>query len=173
MAEAYAQDLNREVYPKQSSIEHNQAVKSFSSDYLLLTEGNSSRIGISAMLDRAHNIASINMGGQENMAQIIQQGLALYGLIVIEGLDNQVSLLQQGADLQSTINMQGNHNQFDMIQRGEGLHNYIDISGMGLQYNAIQTNGGFQLQQQGQGSIPIRIEHSGTMIPVRIDNYKP
>jgi hypothetical protein len=152
-------------------MEHNQAVQTFSGDYMLLTETNRSPIGLSAMLGRATKLAGIAMSGDENVAMLTQQGRALIGLINIRGEDNHTVLEQYGEDLYSAITIQGNRNEFELIQEGQELQNQIEVSGYGLQYQAIQTNTEFQLQQMGRGSMPIRIQHTGASIPVRIVNY--
>jgi len=169
---AFAQDkgTNSEVYPEQASIEHNEAVKNFSRDFVTAFPAFSGLNSLGGILSGMENSASINMAGSDNIAGISQRGYNILGRINIEGDNNNMQLIQTGLNLSSNISIDGNFNEFGMTQLGVGLQNNIQISGSNLQFNALHTNFGFQLQQQGMGSIPLSIQTTGRSVPIIIQN---
>ncbi len=170
MAFGQQKDTNIEVYPEQASIEHNDAVKNFSRDFVTAFPAFNGLNSLGGSLLSINNTASINMLGSDNIAGISQQGYNILGEINIDGDNNNTQLIQKGLNLSSNINIEGNFNEFGMTQLGIGLQNNIQISGSNLQFNALHTNFGFQLQQQGVGSVPLSIQNTGRSIPIIIEN---
>jgi hypothetical protein len=171
LTNVHAQTLHQEVYPQQSSIEHNQAVRTFSQRYV-------SGIGMQSTLSRelaslsgAQNHTELTILGSENSTWIIQSGSGLLAQLSITGDANQAKLSQQGTDLQAQIDIVGNANLFDLLQDGIGLQHSLQLLGDGLQYQAIQTNQGLELTQFGVGTMPLQIEHQGGVLPIRIEHY--
>ena len=164
------QQTQKEVYPQQASIEHNEAVKTFSRDFVTAFPAFNGLNSLGSSLSGINNTANINMMGSDNIAGISQRGYNILGGINIEGDNNTTQLTQMGLNLSSNINIEGNFNEFGMTQLGIGLQNNVQISGSNLQFNALQTNFGFQLQQQGMGSIPLSIQTTGRSVPIIIQN---
>jgi hypothetical protein len=165
-----SKNVNKEVYPVQASIEHNEAVKNFSRDYITAFPAFNGLNNLGGTLSSMENTAIINMIGSDNNAGISQRGYNIMGVINIEGSNNNTQLIQTGLNLSSNINVEGNFNEFGMTQLGIGLQNDIQISGSNLQFNALHTNFGFQLQQQGIGAVPLSIQNTGRSIPIIIKN---
>ena len=170
MAIAQNQQNRKEVYPKQASIEHNDAVKNFSSDFVTAFSGLDLFHDLGFSLSGMNNTGSIDVLGSNNISVLSQQGYNIFGDINIEGDNNTTQLNQAGLNLSSVIDIMGDHNSLGMTQFGIGLQNHLQISGTNLQFNALHTNFGFQLQQQGVGSIPLTIQNTGNSIPIIITN---
>jgi len=166
-----AQDSNQEVYPEQTSIEHNQAVKDFSSRYVFtLTGSGLSLENLQQAAAGTNQFALINTVGDNNIATLIQTGgIGNAGLIDILGNQNKASLNQNGSNLLSILEIKGNLNQFNMDQLGSNLQKHVLIDGTGLQFDAEQTNAGFKLMQTGS-SIPFTLEQNGGSLPIIISN---
>jgi len=168
---ALAQTQREEVYPQQASIEHNQAVKTFSRDYVTLF-ANSSLLGyLQQGLMDVNQIGKIGVSGNNNTAYLEQNGNLNIGLINITGNNNEANLDQQGNRLYSNLNLIGNYNKLDVLQVGINLQNYIQLRGDNLSFNVEQTNSGLQLMQNGAHSIPLKIQQTGRIIPLIIQNH--
>jgi len=168
---ALAQTQREEIYPQQASIKHNQAVKKFSRDYVTLF-ANSSLLGnLQQGIMDVNQMAKIGIYGNENTAYLEQNGNWNIGLINIEGNNNEASLNQQGNRLYSNLNLIGDYNKLDVLQDGTNLQNYIQLRGNNLSFNVEQTNSGLQLLQNGARSIPLRIQQTGGIIPIIIENH--
>jgi hypothetical protein len=165
-----AQDSNKEVYPEQVSIEHNEAVKKFSKDYVLTRPGFLSVGETSPSALGLSNLAEINVLGSENIITLKQLGTGLVGYMDIKGDLNEASIFQKGTNLESILQIQGNANQFDLLQEGVDLANNFEIIGSGMSFDAVQTNTGFELNQTGVGAIPLSIEQIGGVVPIRIES---
>lgn len=165
-----AQKLDREIYPEQASIEHNEAVKSFSGDFVSLFTNSSVLGNLQQMSMDANQIANIQTFGDENFAMLNQMGVSNIGVINILGNENNASLEQQGDRLFSILDIRGNRNSLDMLQDGVDLQNFLQITGSGMAFDVQQTNAGLQLMQTGVGSMPMYIQRSGRSIPIIISN---
>ncbi|MDZ7691748.1 MAG: curlin repeat-containing protein [Balneolaceae bacterium] len=165
---AYGQRAEAEVYPEQVSINHNDAVKSFSRDFVTTLSRRNSANMFGSNFDIS-NMAAINVWGDGNTAFFNQQGAGLLGAINVFGDENQASLSQSGSNLVSILTISGDYNHFDMTQQGVGLNNALFLIGSGLNFDAVQTNSGFELRQGGQTSIPISIQHTGQLPPLIIE----
>lgn len=157
-----------EVYPEQVSIQHNEAVKSFSRDFVTMLPGASSSDFLNGDFS-INNMAAISIWGDENQATLNQQGYGILGYINIDGDENQARFNQSGTNLNSILTISGDANQFDMVQDGSGLSNGFLLIGSGLQFDVTQTNSGFELNQNGQSSIPFSIQHTGQLPPIIIE----
>lgn len=159
----------KEVYPKQASVNHNEAVKNFSKGFVSNSWGG-------ALFDNAGlgsnfiKTATINVLGSDNISILSQYGYGITGVINVQGNHNETSLNQVGTDLRSILNIKGSYNEFNMDQFGHGLSNFVNVSGSGLQFDARQTNYGFEMSQQGVHSIPLSIQQRGRTIPITIKN---
>lgn len=162
---ATAQNADREVYPQQASINHNDAVKSFSTDYIFAFANNMQ--GLTAGIG---NTAGVYVEGSGNHTVLSQQGYGNYGIIDIDGSGNQTSMQQSGFDLLSILSIEGNANEFDMMQEGSGLQNYLKIYGSGSNFEAQQNNAGMNFRQSGNGAIPLSIQQTGNPSPIIIRN---
>lgn len=168
ITKAYGQEV-KEVYPKQASIEHNDAVQSFSKDFSLTLPGFPSSSNFQTP-GEFNNIASINVLGSENITVLNQMGYDITGLINVLGNQNRATLSQEGSDLHSVLNIEGDYNNLDLIQQGTGLQNYLQIHGSGSNFDVYQNNMGTEFSQTGMGSIPLSIQHTGRTVPIIIEN---
>lgn len=164
------QTAKKEVYPVQVSIEHNEAVKNFSSDFVSSFTSSSLFDRPSFSLFGINNLASTNIRGSENLTVLSQQGYDIIGGINILGNQNTATLNQSGSDLLSILNIKGNYNEFNMTQQGIGLQNLVFILGSDLHFDALHTNNGFELNQHGVGGIPMSLEQTGGTLPIIIEN---
>lgn len=163
---AIAQE-NQEIYPQQASIDHNQAVKNFSSDYMSALQNNS-QLNLQQLSDGISS-ALINVEGNENLTVLSQQGYGIVGLIDIKGHNNQTSMQQNGSNLLSVLEIEGHSNKFDMKQTGNNLQNYFQIFSSDANFELQQNNSGMQFRQSGTGTIPLSIQQSSSK-PIIIRN---
>ena len=117
----------------------------------------------------ASQIARINIKGNDNTAELTQSGVNNIGVIDITGDSNFASLAQRGNGLFSAVNIDGFSNKLDMSQTGDNLQNMILIEGTGLTFDIVQDASGIELTQTGS-SIPLQIQHTGSIIPIIIKN---
>lgn len=167
---AYGQGHSSEVYPKQASIEHNDAVKKFSRDVVSFFGRSPMFGGLQQRGMDVNQFANITTIGHENVAILSQMGNWNIGMIDIEGNNNRTTLEQRGDRLYSQLDVNGNFNRLNVRQDGTDLQNFIYLSGNGLDFGLTQTNSGLQLMQSNPGSIPLTIQHSGRSIPIIIHN---
>lgn len=162
-----AQGINREVFPRQVSIEHNQAVRTFSRDFATAFSNNF----IATKPDRAFadfsQLSAINILGDANYASLLQKGFNNAGIINIRGNRNEAKVKQQGQYLFSIVNLLGDDNQLTMNQQGVGQISYLQLMGSGINFDAFQSSSGMKLIQSGTG-IPLIIQHRGRPLPIII-----
>lgn len=159
-----------EVYPQQSSIVHNDAVISFSQDYVITNPNNYLPSFFQDADTDINQIGNISITGNYNIAYLSQIGNQNIGMINIEGDNNEANLNQMGSSLYSNLNLIGNYNRLDVLQEGSDLQNYIKIGGNNLQFSVEQDNLGLELTEIGSSTIPISIQHTGEIIPIIIEN---
>lgn len=167
---AAGQNSVQEVYPAQVSIDHNDAVESFSGTYISTLSGSPLQDIWRKGERSSGHLAVVHLTGVENTAVLTQEGYGISGLIEIGGAFNEARLEQRGADLLSILNIRGNANQFDMTQLGRGLQNYFNIYGSRQDLDVMQTNRGMRLTQTGTGSVPFSIQQTGRPSPIIISN---
>lgn len=167
---ALGQISEKEVYPKQASINHNEAVKNFSKGFVSNYWGGAFIDSEFELGSGFNKTATINVMGSDNISILSQYGYGLTGVMNIQGSNNKTSLSQTGTDLMSILNIEGSHNEFNMNQYGSGLSNFVNVSGLGLQFDARHTNYGFEMTQQGVNSIPLSIQQTGRTVPITIKN---
>lgn len=117
----------------------------------------------------ANQVARITIEGSNNDATLTQSGQSNIGIINITGNNNIAGLTQNGSDLFSAINIDGFSNELDVSQTGNDLQNLILLQGSGLNFDIVQNTSGVQLTQRGS-SIPLQIQHTGSIIPIIIRN---
>lgn len=166
----HAQNSDREVYPRQVSIEHNEAVKNFSTDFITAYPAGSALANLKEISEGTSLFSSINMIGNDNLALLLQKGYNTASIINIFGNANVATINQRGYDLLSILNIKGNSNQFNMVQQGSGLDSEIYVLGSEMNISAFQNHKGMNLIQRGAGVIPLSIHHSGRSIPIFIRN---
>ena len=169
----FAQGVEREVdiFPEQVSIEHNDAVKKFSKDYV--TAGQfSSGIGsfINSIL-QADQLAIINQFGNENIASITQSGSNNYAMINIVGDQNDIGIEQDGNWNAAGLTFIGDQNEFSLIQRGFlNVFKRVQVTD-GYQGQYIQNGFSLGLEVRGTNGIPMSIEQTGQNMGILIENY--
>lgn len=126
--------------------------------------------GIQQLAMDANQVAQLYIQGNRNTARLSQSGSANIGILQVEGDFNNTRLSQNGSGLLSVIGVQGNYNQLDLEQSGSSLQNLILLKGSGINFDILQNNGGVQVTQTGGTSIPLRIRHSGNLLPIIIRN---
>src|SRR5690625_2260982 len=128
ISSAWGQEV-KEVYPQQSSIEHNRAVKNFSKDFVLTLPESRLSPGTQYPGNEFNNIALIEISGSDNITALSQQGYGITGSVNVMGSKNRTDFSQAGSDLYSMLRIEGNLNEFDMRQYGTGLQNNILLRG--------------------------------------------
>ncbi|HET6528288.1 MAG TPA: hypothetical protein VFG39_06020 [Balneolaceae bacterium] len=164
------QKKDREVYPKQISIAHNEAVRNFSQDFVTAFLNNFSLDDLNQATGELGQLSVINMKGDYNFALMLQRGFNNTGIINIVGNKNEATLEQKGNGLFSILNVYGRSNQLHVVQRGQGLKNGLQLSGSGINVGAFQNNNGMMLIQRGAGAIPLTIHQTGQTTPIIIRN---
>jgi len=170
MAASAQESKKQEIYPKQVSIEHNDAVQHFSRDFVTSLYDRSQALNLQTLSSSFNNIASVYMMGDENTAVLKQLGSGNIGLINIWGSYNETSLTQEGQNLFAQLGIKGNGNTLEFDQSGSYNGAVFFLLGDGMDYKASQTNAGMQLLQGGATSIPFSIQHTGGTIPIIISH---
>jgi len=166
----YGQKQNREVYPEQVSINHNDAVKKFSRDFVSTMHQYQGVMDMNSMMLGINNAAYVSQVGNDNTAILYQKGNGNVGIIDMEGNGNSSELNQNGNYLLSLLKLKGNYNSLDFDQSGNRLGAMFYLEGQGLNFDAVQNESGMQLLQGGS-SIPLLIRHSGGTTPIIISNH--
>src|SRR5699024_3006447 len=159
-----------EVYPQQSSIEHNPAVKTFSKDFVSTLSESRLTPGAQYPGNEFNNIALVEILGSDNITALSQQGYDITGSVNVVGNKNHTAFSQTGSDLYSMLRIEGNLNEFDMRQYGSGLQNDILLRGTDTNFGVYQDNFGLNISQTGMGTIPLSIRHTGRAVPIIIEN---
>jgi len=169
-AQQSTQSSKPEVYPKQVSIHHNDAVQHFSRDFLTSRAFGNGLNLFSMMSDvNFNNLASVNQRGNENTAVLSQVGSGNVGIINVIGNNNDTNLSQNGNNLYALLGIDGNGNSLDFSQTGSYNGAAFLLYGNGMDYKASQSNAGIQLMRGGGTTIPFSISHSGpTVMPIII-----
>lgn len=172
-ASAIAQGVDREidVFPEQASIEHNDAVKKFSRDYVSSGIMSSSANSFINSILQANQLAIINQIGNDNIASINQSGNNNYAMINIVGDQNEIGIDQDGNRNIAGLTFIGDQNEFSLIQRGDyNLFNRFKVTN-GYQGQYIQNGLGLGLEIRGTNGIPMSIEQTGQNMGILIENY--
>lgn len=167
----FAQDseLNAEVYPQQVTIEHNQAVVSFSQDFVSMFEADIDRFFELDKTTFDGNDATINQYGNDNHSLIEQFGFGNLALINILGNHNNTSLTQDGNHNRTIMNIEGDNNVVDYLQDGNNNRIGLNFIGDGLNQSYEQVGNDQSIQFSGIG-IDIEVFQIGNGAAVEIIN---
>ncbi len=163
----HAQNSGREVYPEQISIDHNQAVKNFSGDYVSVLPLTSSDL-IDTPVSIGH-VANISIIGIENMVNVHQAGLGNTAGIKVDGNFNDIDLRQDGMGNRSAINLIGSQNTIEGFQQGSYNNLNVNYSGSGLNQRFHQLGNHQTIEMSGIGT-PISITQTGDGATIFIEN---
>jgi hypothetical protein len=160
-------DRNREVFPSQVSIDHNDAVRSFSQDFVTAFTTGSLQFDEGART--ANHIAIINQFGTGNTALLEQYGLSNMASINMFGNFNFASLIQDGINNVSNIHLIGDHNRITGLQIGESNRLDILFEGSGFDRRFEQIGDNHSIEMTGEG-IPLSITQTGNGTNLIIEN---
>ncbi|MDZ7806589.1 MAG: curlin repeat-containing protein [Gracilimonas sp.] len=160
---AFAQGVEREVdvFPEQVSIDHNDAVKKFSKDYV---SSGIYRSGLSSFINsimQADQIAMINQFGNDNIASISQTGNRNEAYVTIIGDRNEAGVEQYGNDNFALLKILGDDNKYGLLQEGNDNRFVGGIFTNGYQNNYTQSGSGLSFTLQGPNSMGLMIEQIG------------
>lgn len=164
---AFSQNVDREIFPEQVSITHNQAVKSFSGDFVTMT---------SSVLSESRDFpevvaqtAIVNQIGMANLVLLSQQGALNYARISTVGHHNHVDWNQIGNHNQMSVRLVGNHNGIIGLQEGNSNQLMLAYEGDGLDQDFIQLGNNQFLEFFGIG-IPVTVIQRGDGATLTIEN---
>lgn len=166
---AQTAELNNEVYPKQANAEHNEAVVSFSQDFVSMFEADIERFFELDKTTLDGNNATINQFGTGNNSIIDQFGFGNLALINILGNNNNTSLTQDGNHNRTIMNIEGDQNHIDYLQQGENNRIGLNFVGSGLHQSYEQVGNDQNIQFSGNG-IDIEVFQIGNGAAVEIVN---
>lgn len=164
---AFSQSVDREIFPEQVSIEHNQAVKSFSGDYVTMSV--STRSEDHKPPEVSVQTAIVTQIGMENMVMLNQTGELNYADIITRGNLNEVEWLQDGRRNWVSIELIGNQNTIIGEQRGNYNELRLNYEGDGLDKSFLQ-DGNHQLLEFSGTPIPMTVTQRGDGATVIIEN---
>lgn len=169
----HAQKADREVdiFPEQVSIDHNEAVKRFSRDFVTtLSDRKNQRGALEDATGSANQVAIINLIGTGNTANITQSGIGNFALIDITGNDNDADVEQRGRSNQALLNIIGNNIGVGLSQLGNENFFSRTFTQNGFSGDFLQVGSGLNLQVSGSNGIPLIIEQRGQGAGVIIEN---
>jgi hypothetical protein len=152
-------------------IEHNEAVKNFTLDFLLTVDF--SRLVEGPLLQG--NMGTINQYGDNNTAILNQIGTGNTGYIQMGSPQNLVTgnealINQDGTGLISLVGMMGNDNYLKFDQTGNNKGALFYFRGDNMQFEAQQIGAGLQLWPKNSTMSPIGITSNQQTVPVIISN---
>jgi len=164
---AYSQNADREVFPEQVSIEHNQAVRSFSSDFVITLPALTPVIRDLPAVDR--QTARITQTGDMNTVTLTQTGLQNYAEITTIGNGNMVGWNQNGRSNWVKLDLIGDDNSFTGNQRGNENQLNLNYTGSGINQSFNQIGSSHYLEFSGVG-IPMSVTQRGNGTAIIIEN---
>lgn len=164
---AHAQNVDREVFPEQVSIEHNQAVKSFSRDFVITLPAASPADRDLPAIDR--QTAMVTQRGDMNTLNLIQSGTQNYAEIATIGNRNTVDWSQFGKGNWVKLNLIGDDNNFEGNQRGIANQLNLNHTGNGVNQSFNQIGNSHYLEFNGVG-IPMSVTQRGNGAAIIIEN---
>ncbi len=164
---AYAQNVDREVFPEQVSIEHNQAVKSFSRDFVITLPIFTPEIRDLPDVDR--QTAMITQTGADNTVTLEQTGALNFANIATIGNNNTVDWSQIGMRNWVKVELIGDDNTIDGDQFGRGNQLNLNYTGDGLNQSFLQVGNSHYLEFNGVG-IPMSVTQRGNGAAIIIEN---
>ncbi len=149
---------NSEVFPEQVSIDHNEAVQSYSRDYVLMTSV-ANTPNHPAYNGKGH-IAAISQFGSDNNAAINQAGVSHFAEIILTGDANEVWSDQRGRGNQLFIDLTGDRNRITSLQKGNRNSIWLQETATGTQWSFEQLGSNHEIEIIGSG-IPMTIRQTG------------
>ena len=168
MSSAFSQNVDREIFPEQVSIDHNQAVKSFSGDFV--TMGVSTRSEDHKPPEVSVQTAIVTQIGMENMVLLNQTGELNYANITTDGNFNTVDWRQIGMRNWVSIVLDGNSFEIDGVQDGNFNEIRLNYEGDGVKQTFLQE-GDHQLLEFSGTPIPMTVTQMGDGATVIIENH--
>lgn len=172
VADLYAQGSKNpgEVFIRQASFDHNEAVKQFTGDFTTLFDMTAEEF---ESVDEETNVASVNVYGNNNRSGISQAGWGNLALVNILGDGNTTGLKQKGNDNRFILNLEGSGNTVAGEQVGSSNHLRMDLVGSAQNQTFRQAGSNLTLQllDNGKGGIPMQIEQRGNGATVIIENH--
>jgi len=165
---SFSQSVDREIFPEQVSIDHNQAVKSFSGDYVTMSA--SSLTDKEKPPEVSVQTAIVRQIGMENMVMLNQAGELNYANISTEGHFNHVDWSQIGIRNWVSVKLTGDHNRVIGEQRGDFNQLRLNYEGDGLDQSFLQ-NGNYQTLEFNGVGIPMSVTQTGDGATVIIENH--
>jgi hypothetical protein len=167
MNSAISQSVDREIFPEQVSIDHNQAVKSFSGDFVTMKSSELSETR--EFPEVTVQTAIVNQIGMANMVLLTQSGQLNYAIISTIGDHNHVDWSQIGIHNRVSVNLTGNHNRVDGLQDGHNNQLILEYEGDGLDQSFLQHGSDQFLEFIGVG-IPMTVTQRGDGAMLIIEN---
>ena len=172
---AVAQTSNNpgEVFIRQATFDHNDAVKKFTGDFVTLF-GSEMDFDAFDQYDTEGNVAIVNQFGDNNNSTLIQNGIGNMARMNIFGNRNTTGLAQNGNDNLFILNLKGNDSIINSAQNG--VNNLMRLNLIGSFPNQIFSQKGnghtIELFDAGNGGgVPMQIEQRGNGASVIIENY--
>lgn len=165
-------DRDQEVFPEQVSIDHNDAVKKFSRDFI----SNSINVGTEVesllqSLDMISQLAIVNETGNGNSVRLYQGGYNNFIVAGLEGNSNSLDVEQRGDHNAASFRIRGSYNELDLLQEGS-FNTFIRSFNSNFNQGQFSQSGfGLNLQIEGQNSIPLIIEQRGQGSGILIENW--
>ncbi len=165
---ALSQSVDREIFPEQVSIEHNQAVKSFSGDYVTMSASSLSEN--EKPPEVSVQTAIVTQIGMENMVLLSQTGDLNYANISTVGDNNRVDWSQVGMRNWVSLELIGDQNRITGEQRGDFNQLRLNYEGDGLEQSFLQ-DGDYQILEFNGVGIPMTVTQRGDGATVIIENH--
>ena len=167
MNSAFSQSVDREIFPEQVSIDHNQAVKSFSGDFVTMSASTLSENNVPPEV--SVQTAIVNQIGMENMVLLNQSGELNYASITTAGNSNQVDWSQLGMRNWVSIKLDGSNYDIEGIQKGDFNELRLDYEGAGVKQSFLQDGNHLLLQYSGVPT-PMEVTQRGDRAAIIIEN---
>ncbi|MFP8488070.1 curlin repeat-containing protein [Gracilimonas sp. Q87] len=158
-----AQGVERDVdiFPEQVSIEHNDAVKQRSQQYVSMGRPLTALNTFINSIMQADQTAIINQFGNDNIASISQTGNGNNAYVTILGDRNEAGVEQYGDDNFALLKIIGDDNKYGLLQEGNENKFVGGIFTNGYQNNYTQSGNGLSFTLQGPNSMGLMIEQIG------------
>ena len=167
MNSAISQSVDREIFPEQVSIEHNQAVKSFSGDFVTMSA--STRSENEKPPEVSVQTAIVTQFGMENMVLLNQTGELNYANITTNGNFNYVDWSQLGTRNWVSLELIGDQNRITGEQRGDYNQLILNYEGDRAEQSLVQE-GNYQFLEFNGVGVPMSVTQTGDGATLIIDN---
>ena len=160
-----------EVFIRQASFDHNDAVKQFTGDFTTMFNMDFNTFD---EYDDDTNAALVTIAGDENTTNVSQNGWGNMALVNIMGNRNTSGLTQSGNNNQFILNLEGDDNSVIGEQVGSENRLRMDLVGSVKNQTFSQTGNNLTLQliDNGNGNgVPMQIEQRGNGASAIIENH--